>query len=77
MIRVRESVAKASKYRETPLPPSLATTSRTVEEVRQESRNAPLVDISTRTLQRWVLARGNELATETGKNGWLDVTASI
>lgn len=75
MVRVRESVAKGGKYRETPLPPSLATTIRTVADVREEPSDAPLVDISTRTLRRWISARGDALADETGEDGWRDVTA--
>ena len=57
MVRVREAVAKRDKYRETPLPPDLATTIQTVDDVREEPSDAPLVDVSTRTLRRWVAAR--------------------
>ena len=75
MVRVREAIAKGDKYRETPVPPSLATTIRTVDDVREEPSDAPLVDVSTRTLRRWVAARGTELAEMTGDDGWRDVTA--
>lgn len=75
MLRVRGSVAKGGKYRETPLPASLATTIRTVADVRPEPSDAPLVDVSTRTLRRWVKRRGEQLADETGDDAWRDITA--
>ena len=75
MVRVREEIAKGDKYRETPLPADLATTIQTVDDVREEASDAPLVDVSTRTLRRWVAARGEEFADETGEDGWHDLTA--
>ena len=42
---------------------------------RQEPSDAPLVDVSTRTVRRWVEARGEHLADETDDDGWRDVTA--
>ena len=75
MLNVREDVAKAGKYRETPVPSTLATTIRTVADVRTESDSSPLVGRSTRTLRRWVEQRGDQLARETDTDGWRDVTA--
>jgi integrase len=52
MLRV---VGKGDKYRETPVPRDLATTIRTIADVREKSERAPLVETnSTRTLRRWV-----------------------
>jgi integrase len=69
MLRVWRS-AKTDKYRETPIPPNLATTIRTVGEVRDEPADAPLVDKSTRTLRRWINRASEELREETGEPGW-------
>jgi integrase len=53
MLRVH--AGKGDKYRETPVPRDLATTIRTVADVREKSERAPLVETnSTRTLRRWV-----------------------
>ena len=53
MLRVHAGTG--DKYRETPVPRDLATTIRTVADVREKSESAPLVETnSTRTLRRWV-----------------------
>jgi integrase len=53
MLRVHHG--KGDKYRETPVPRDLATTIRTVNDVRDLPSDAPLVEVSsTRTLRRWV-----------------------
>lgn len=52
MLRVPADVAKGGKYRETPSPPTLETTVRTVDGVRSEPSDALLVDTTTRTLRR-------------------------
>ena len=75
MVCVREEISKGDKYRETPLPIDLTTTIQTVDDVREEASDAPLVDVSTRTLRRWVAARGEKLADEIGEEGWRDLTA--
>lgn len=74
MLRVRQKVAKGGKYREIPVPVDLATTIRTVADVRQKPDGAPLIDVSTRTLRRWMRARGDDLADETGDDRWADLT---
>jgi hypothetical protein len=48
MLRIWES-AKTGRYRETPIPPNLATTIRTVGDVRDAPTDEPVVDVSTRT----------------------------
>lgn len=75
MLQVDENAAKGGKYRETPLPRDLLTTILTVDDVRPEPSSAPLVDVTTRTLRRWVKARAEQLADETGDEGWGDITA--
>jgi len=69
MLRVWSS-AKTDKYRETPIPPNLATTIRTVGDVREEPTDAPVVDASTRTLRRWMSNATGNLLEETGEDGW-------
>lgn len=69
MLRIWSS-AKTDSYRETPIPPNLATTIRTVGDVREESTDAPVVDVSTRTLRRWTADATAELREETDDRGW-------
>lgn len=72
MLRVWSS-AKTNKYRETPVPTDLATTIRTVGDVRDDPTDAPVVDCSTRTLRRWIDTATDELHEETGDPGWKHV----
>lgn len=69
MLRVWES-AKTGEYRETPIPPNLATTIRTVGDVREQPTDAPLVDATTRTLRRWMDRATSDLLDETDDDGW-------
>jgi integrase len=69
MLRVW-SGAKTDKYRETPIPPNLATTIRTVGDVRDDAPDAPLVAVSTRTLRRWINRAATDLYEETDDAGW-------
>lgn len=69
MLRVWSS-AKTDKYRETPIPPNLATTIRTVGDVREKPTDAPVVGASTRTLRRWMNDATNSLLEETDEPGW-------
>lgn len=57
---------KGDKYRETPIPPTLAETIRTVGDYVPGA----VVDKSTRTLRRWVTNAGDYLADETGDDRW-------
>ncbi|RQG89333.1 tyrosine-type recombinase/integrase [Natrarchaeobius chitinivorans] len=62
---------KGDKFRETPVPRDLATTIRTVDDVRPESSSTSLVEISsTRSLRRWLRSTADELADETEDVGW-------
>ncbi|QFU83374.1 tyrosine-type recombinase/integrase [Natronorubrum aibiense] len=62
---------KGDKFRETPVPRDLATTIRTVDDVREASASSPLVEISsTRSLRRWVRSASDQLYDETGDAGW-------
>lgn len=65
--RLRVVEGKGNKYREVPLPVTLYAKADAVEEFQDEDK---LVPKSTRTLERWVSAAGEELAQETGDGGW-------
>lgn len=68
MIRVWKG--KGDKFRETPIPELLAERVHTINEYRSEDADEPLIDRETRTLRRWVEYAREELAAETGDEGW-------
>lgn len=57
------------KYRETPVPSPLATI-RTIADVRDAPADTPLVDVSKRTIRRWVTTAADKLEEQTGDVGW-------
>jgi len=69
MLRVWKS-AKTDHYRETPIPPAFANTIRTIDRVRDEPADAPLVGVLKRTLRCWMERATNTLQEETGEPGW-------
>ena len=66
---LRVVAGKGDKPRETPIPPTLAESIRTVGAVRDADPTAPIVDRSTRTLRRWVTDAA-DLAESTGEDRW-------
>ena len=53
------------------MPRDLATTIRTIDDVRDASASSPLLDItSTRSLRRWIQNAADRLQEETGDEGW-------
>lgn len=71
MLRVPHG--KGDKYRETPVPRDLATTIRTVDDVRSEPSSYSLVDItSTRSLRRWVRRAADRVDDD--DPGWRHLT---
>jgi len=73
MLRVWEG--KGDKFRETPVPPTLAASIDTRAEMRDGGDDDPILSItSTRTLRRWVSAAGDRLAEETGDAGWRELS---
>jgi integrase len=69
MLRVHHG--KGDKYRETPIPETLAMRIQTVGDVRSEPADEPVLSISsTRSLRRWVQTAREALADETGDAGW-------
>lgn len=62
---------KGDKFRETPIPPSLATTIRTIDDFRDDSSDTPVLEIaSTRSLRRWVRDAADACREQTGDEGW-------
>lgn len=57
---------KSNKCRETPVPDELMTTS----VMSAESADKPLVDVSKRTLRRWVTRTAEDCEEATGDSGW-------
>lgn len=69
MLRVHHG--KGDKYRETPMPDDLATQIRTVDDVREESSGTPIVSVTnTNSLRYWIKRTREQLADETGDDGW-------
>ena len=71
---------KGDKYRETPIPPSVAQHIEIAAEQRPEPDDYPIVTsqsstkgVSTRTLRRWIEATGDELG-EDGDPRWSELT---
>jgi integrase len=67
---LRTASAKTDHYRETPIPPELANTIDTISGVRDEPSDAPLVDVTKRTLRRWMEDATDELHEQTDDPGW-------
>ncbi|AGN02822.1 integrase family protein [Salinarchaeum sp. Harcht-Bsk1] len=62
---------KGDQFRETPVPRDLATTIRTVADVRDAPASSSLLNVtSTRSLRRWLRSSAEELAENTGEAGW-------
>ena len=68
--RLRVWHGKGDKHREVPVPGDLKTTIQVFAEQRDASSDTPLVDKSTRTIQRWVSRAADEMHAETGDVGW-------
>jgi len=69
--RVRVWQGKGDKSRETPIPDQLLSMIETYADVREASPDKPLVDRSTRTIQRWVDDAAAPLRVEsTDEEGW-------
>ncbi|WP_121822856.1 tyrosine-type recombinase/integrase [Halostella salina] len=68
--RVRVWEGKGDKYRETPVPQSLASTIEAYADVRDAAADVPLVDKSTRTVERWVNRTAERRYAATSDVGW-------
>jgi len=74
-LRVWENTAKMDKYRETPIPRDLADRIGMIPEYRDGiDVDDAVLDVTGRTLNRWVKRAGEQLYSETSDEGWLEVT---
>jgi integrase len=69
-VRVWEDVAKREKYREPPIPDRLATTAETYADVAGLAPDDPLVDVSDKTVYRWVQRAAQRLQAARNDEGW-------
>ncbi|QSG08907.1 tyrosine-type recombinase/integrase [Halapricum desulfuricans] len=69
MLRIWES-AKTGEYRETPIPTDLASQIRAASEFGDAPGDEALIDVSTRTLRRWMDQTTATLREQTGDAGW-------
>lgn len=65
---------KGGKYRQTPIPETLASRILTVGEVREAPVDDPVVTVTTRQVRRWVEDAREQLRKETGTEGWRYLT---
>lgn len=72
-VRVWEDYAKRGKYREAPVPPETEHTVRVLSDVREPEE--PAVNVTGKTVYRWVQRAASRLYDETEDEGWtfLDV----
>jgi len=68
-LRVREG---KTGYRETIIPNSLANQIKTVDQVADRGS---IIDVTTRTIQNWVVAACEKIAEETHDENWYDVSS--
>lgn len=74
-LRVWEDFAKRDKYRETPIPRDLADKIEMLPELDEERMiNDPVLDVTGKTLNRWVKRAGEYLAADTEDQGWMEVS---
>ena len=71
---LRVDSAKSDGKRQTPIPYELATRVETIDDVRPESNDVPLIDVTTRTLRRWIHRTGERLEDETDEEMWAHLT---
>lgn len=74
-VRIWEDVAKHEHYRESPVPDDLATQINTIVDVTGIDDEEPIVDVTDKTVYRWVKRACRGMQHETGDVGWehLDV----
>lgn len=73
MLRVWEDAAKLDKYRETPCPPDLARRIQAATTWGEVEPDDSVLDVTGRTINRWVKNAGERLYAKTGDEGWREV----
>lgn len=68
--RVRVQHGKGDKYREVPIPSTLHSRIEALADIRTETTDTPIVNKSTRTLERWVSHASDRCRAETGDDNW-------
>ena len=62
---------KGDKYRETPAPPDLVTQIETIDDMRTEASDEPLLSVeNTNSLRYWIKSTREQLAEQTGDDRW-------
>ena len=69
MLRIWES-AKTGEYRETPIPTDLGSQIRAASEFGDAAADEPVIDVSTRSLRRWMQQATEELRELHDEPGW-------
>jgi len=68
--RLRVWHGKGDKHREVPVPGDLKTGIQTLDDLRDDSADTPVVDVSRRTVERWVSRAAEQMQAETDDVGW-------
>lgn len=61
-------------YRETPIDIDTKKQIQMISNLQNKNKDDPVVDVTTRTIQRWVNEAASQLAQETGNDDWSYVT---
>jgi len=69
-LMLRVDGAKGGGYRETPIPSPLATTIRTIGDVRDAPDSRPIVTSSKRSIRRWVQKAREDIAEDSSEPYW-------
>lgn len=73
MLRVHHG--KGGKFRETPVPDELATQIRTIDDVRDESSDTPIVSVTTtQSLRNWIENARAAARADTKDDGWQNLS---
>lgn len=74
-VRIWEDHAKQNKYREAPLPRDLAQRIEMIPEYSEDTGvDDSVLDVTGKTLNRWVKRAGTELYSESKDEGWKELT---
>lgn len=69
-LMVKIERGKGDKYRETPIPGRLADWIEIYDEQRNRPIDHPVVDVTTRTVRKWVKEAADRCRAETGDDRW-------
>ncbi|WIV66572.1 site-specific integrase [Natrialbaceae archaeon AArc-T1-2] len=72
-LRIWSDVEKTGEYRETPIPVELATEINTLANAKGLDPDEAVLDVTPKTLYRWVKRAAERCYAETGDEGWLYV----